>query len=481
MKHSRTIFILILSFFLVSIPVSAQKANIFRRLFKKEVEKEVVYKTTKEFAEDLAEKTIKKRSQYYIPYKHSGISKEQAQELLGKSADASVDLIKWANPSVTIKSYDRTFGGRVYSKDFYSKLSIKELDDLSRIELNYHMAKYASKSHDVIQWGKVVNSASEVLMKDITRIFGERFAKIWKEICGDNFEKYTKILLSDISKHRSLLRALKKNPDLLKAYRQLIESVYRTDLTLLRYINYNAGKFARGNLKIAKLWGNGEDLIIKSEGAINNIYNAAGDYLGTIAGNATDGYIIECSVKNRTLLNLYPLGNATYKCHGNKWITDEYGRVKRAETMIHKSSIERESRNSQAQKDATTLKNGYNVDGTQTGISNINDEGGHIIALQHGGTNDLINFIPQSSKINRNENAFDTISQAWYRSERSATVAINNGHTVEREVNLSYKDNKSMRPDSIRLTQKIDGKIDVLKGNKYGPAVTLDNLEIPNS
>jgi hypothetical protein len=109
------------------------------------------------------------------------------------------------------------------------------------------------------------------------------------------------------------------------------------------------------------------------------------------------------------------------------------------------------------------------------------DEGGHIIALQHGGTNDLINFFPQSKRTNRNEGAFDTNAQAWYRSEGSASRALKKGKTVEREVKLNYTDKKSMRPATIGLTQKIDGQYEVLQGNKYGPAVTLNNLIIKNN
>lgn len=496
MRNSKFILLISISLFFIT-PCYAQKARVLSRLFgrnpdavsntvTKGVGKEAVNKTTKEIAEELAEESIKKNVwksavDKTIKKESVHLTEKQVKTLLERKAAASWQEIISRQAPIVLMGTPVIIAGKEMTKETFQKMSVDEVVRFSKKELTDRMVKYSGGRADGLYAREMAKLSSGILMDDLIKILGERAAKIWKEICGENFEKYTKILLSDISNNRHLMKALKKNPLLLKAYRQIINSVYRTDLTILRYINYGAGKFSRMMSKHAKKWGFGEDIMIKTEGGVSSIYNAAGEFLGTIKGNAKSGYIIECSTKNRTLLNLYPMSNATYQCQGNIWKTDQYGRVIYAKATISSPPAGTVARNSQLQKDATTMKNGYNVDGTQTGKTIDDDEGGHIIALQHGGTNDMINFFPQSKRTNRNEGAFDTNSQAWYRSEGSATRAVKQGRTVEREVRLNYKDKRSMRPATIGLTQKVDGQYEVLRGNKYGPAVTLNNLIINNN
>lgn len=465
-----------------------------KKITSKLVRKEVVEKSTKEVAEELAEKALSKNiSKTYAIKKHAikkigpsaekKISKEVQERIISEAADRTI--IK----SITATSAKQT--GKAIFKPITKNtlrngalaVEKKELIKTSQgiVKKEFNKEVETAIAH---KGGKrLAASISDDIIKSVESSIGKKGAKLWQELLGkEALENQTKILLKDLASNKALKKAIQRNPEILKAYHQLIESAYRTDLTMLRYINFGAGKFGRMMPKIGKKWGFGEDIIIKSEKGVNTIYNSANELLGTISGDAFNGYVVNCSATNRTLLNIFPLKNTTYKCGNNTWKTNAYGQVIYARS-IQKGPVGKViPRDNALQRDVVTLKNNYSVNGDLLNNGHLfpNDEGGHIIALQNGGTNDLINFFPQSPKSNRNMEAFTLKEQAWYNSERSANKALNKGATVEREVYLDFNNTSSMRPDKIRLTQKVNGQIEILKQNKYGGPLRLDNVEILN-
>ena len=323
-------------------------------------------------------------------------------------------------------------------------------------------------------------TGARTAVDQIESLLGKEASRIWKEIAQNAGSSATRQLIEDVSKNGALRKLFQRNPELLKAYIRLVESPLRTDITVLRYLNFGAGKYGRWFPQLAKKWGVGEDIIVRSERGVNKIYNTAGDFLGTITGDSRVGYVIECSEVNRTLLNIFPLGNTTYKCGTNLWRTDRFGRVVYAKASLTGKPAKVMGRDNKIQRDVVGLKNSLTTNGDPAKATKqfANDEGGHIIALNHGGTNDLINFVPQHNRINRGEGAFSAMERAWFRSEKSMTQALNKGQHAEREIFLTYANNSTMRPSSFGITQTINGKIDVLAADKYGSAVSLEKYII---
>lgn len=468
-----------------------------KKVFGKIIGKEVVEKSTKEVAGELAEKAVARNVAKTYAIKRGAIRELNVTPAFERkfSREFQEEFIEDAAQKAVTKSFNAvaaTQAGKAVAKPITreaieSGAILAEKKELVLYSQNSVKKNFTREAESVIakKEGRLIAvETAEDLLKELELTLGKRGAETWEKVCAkESIESSTKQLLRDLASNSVLKRAFKRNPELLKAYSQLIESAYRTDLTMLRYINFGAGKYGRMMPKLGSAWGFGEDLIIKTENGVNRIYNSANDFLGTISGNSASGYVIECSMTNRTLLNIFPMKNATYKCGNNLWKTDDYGRVIYARSL-QKGKVDKVvSRDNNIQRDVVALKNNYSVNGDMlnNGHLHADDEGGHIIALQNGGSNDLINFFPQSPKSNRNMDAFTLREQAWYNSERTANKALNKGSSVEREVFLDYGDKTSMRPTKMRLTQRIDGKIETLKGNKYGGPVALDNLEILNN
>ncbi|MFR9542169.1 MAG: DNA/RNA non-specific endonuclease [Rikenellaceae bacterium] len=118
------------------------------------------------------------------------------------------------------------------------------------------------------------------------------------------------------------------------------------------------------------------------------------------------------------------------------------------------------------------MKNNYNAIGGATRRNGIStDEGGHLIPLQAGGTNDIINIIPQSRKVNRGSGSL------WYNGEKAATKAAVRGDNVKVIVDIEYdKAGFSMRPTSFKRTQYVNGEYQTVKGKVYNK-LHMDNTQ----
>lgn len=500
MRHCK--YILLLLALLLAIGPTAE-AQIWRALVKKgakrssekiiakQAGKEIAEKTTRELAEEMAQKSVSKWTGKTVSERvlkttprvsFEMITEKGTKEILSENLPRLSKEVVEASTKKGLRFYSIDAAKTIASSFDHNYIKAARQESLNKSEQAIRKRMKDSRRRIIQFENEAERQAVKNGIKGVENSLGETAAKIWTELAGEANEEATQQLLKDIGQSPTLRKLLRRNPDLLRAYYRIIGTPYRTDVRILRYLNYGAGKYGRAFPKFAKYWGLGDDIVMRTERGVTSIYSGSGEFLGTISGNAKTGYEIVASESNRTLLNLFPLGNATYKCEGCLWKTDRFGRVIYAKTSRVGEVAKSASRDNRIQKDAVQLKNGYTVNGDMS--HNLNqfpdDEGGHIIALKHGGTNDLINFVPQSKRINRNEGAITAAERAWYRSEYTATKAMEKGQLVEREVYLSYSNNTTMRPSSFRLTQKIDGRIDVLPEDKFSPAIAIDDLLIDN-
>ncbi len=129
--------------------------------------------------------------------------------------------------------------------------------------------------------------------------------------------------------------------------------------------------------------------------------------------------------------------NATYKVNGYTYNTDHLGRIKSAEGNL---KLKNGTRN------ATHQRKAGGTDRLKT------DDGGHLIGTRFDGSGKIDNIVPMNSNLNRGE--FKKLENSWAK-------ALENGQKVDVKVTPVYKGD-SLRPDSFRVTQTIDG----IKSNK---------------
>lgn len=468
------------------------------KVIAKEAGEEIVEKTTKEIAETMATKSINKwGKKNTTKYLYNATSKAARNEIRSKGSKEVMETeVSAIMKDVMEKSAQKGIrygaireGSELALKNAgkftpqYVSAVRKEIIEKTEKEAGTKLSEKQlalSSKNEIKRLG--VKEGAKLAADGVETVLGKTAAKIWNEIAQEGGEKATKTLLDDMAEDALLRKTIQKNPDLLRSYYRMLESPMRRDITAIRYLSYNAGKYSRAYPSLAKKYGFGDNLIIKSERGINKIYTNTGEYLGKISGDNMTGYVIECSSTNRTLLNLYPLANSRYVWNNCTWVTDECGRtIRGVVTAGPGPKAKNFGRNSKIQSDVVRLKNGFNTNGDPIKNMHINDEGGHVISLSMGGTNDLINFVPQHKMINRNEGATRAIESAWYRSENAAKAAHDKGKTVTREINLKYSNKNSLRPDNFSITQTIDNEIDILKPSGiYKEECVLDNYLIHN-
>ena len=504
MKYSKLYKCLLAIALLSLLPAQEADAQLLRRIFgkaaaktvTKKAKKEVVEKTTKELAEEMAEKSAKE-------WTRKSVAKRSARRVARSSSEAALRVFREEGAEKVMKAEVGRISREVIEETAQKGLKVsvvhrgaslagKEYAHMARREVVEESERLVARkmqaaSVERLQRNELsrlaVKEGVEAVVEDrVESLLGKTAARVWKDVVGEAGEAATRQLLEDVGENRAVRKIFQRNPELLKAYYRMGNSACRTDITMLRYMDYGAGKYGRAFPKLGKAWGLEDNLFIRSESGANRIYNKAGEYLGTISGDARTGFLIECSAKNRTLLNVYPLGNASYVCEGNLWKTDQLGRVIYARTTRTGRVANVVGRNAQLQKDVLTLKNSTTAAGNAVSSAqrHINDEAGHLIALSHGGTNDFINFVPQHNRINRNAGAYAAEERAWFLSEHSMTNALKNGDSVEREVFLNYKGNNTLRPDSFEITQRVNGRIDAVPVDRSGNRILMDRLKIIN-
>lgn len=127
--------------------------------------------------------------------------------------------------------------------------------------------------------------------------------------------------------------------------------------------------------------------------------------------------------------------NDSYNSNGYEYKTDDKGRITTVEGNLR---LEKAERSEYSQKLA----------GGESRKSN--DDGGHLIASQFGGSGKLDNLVPMNSNINR-------AGGKWYSMESTWEKALSEGKSVNVKIKAEYK-GESLRPDSFIVKYKIEGE-----------------------
>lgn len=216
-----------------------------------------------------------------------------------------------------------------------------------------------------------------------------------------------------------------KNPEFLKMF------IYAND-----YASYGGNKIENYIYKKIK------------DGSIDVFYRNG----TTVLAKIKPGRIIEVVGKdvNNWFLQLKPFPEAKYLINNVEYLTDEFGRVIKAKSKIHPSNvIGQKFRDTNVQRKMSYLKGSF-----------PNDDAGHLIGNQFGGSSNMINLVPMSSSLNRQGGAFAKI-------EQKLSKALKDNKDVEIEIILKYptKPSGSQRPDWFEVTYYINGvkNIELLK------------------
>lgn len=452
-------------------------------------------RTTRELAEEMAEKSAiewtesklaktgartaadRTAEKALLVFQEEGVEKVMKEELDRLTREALENASKKGLKVTVAREISATGqeSGRTTVQDHIIDLSEQAVRQKLRDAL---LRKLTKNEADRL----FVSARTGTVVHEVDSILGQNAGQIWRETVGPARSTATERLVDDTRRDRNLCKTLQRNPELLKAYHRMGDSPYRKDVNLLRYFNYGAGKYGRAFPEIKNMWGLGDDLVIRTQNGTNYIYNASGTLLGSISGNAENGYVIQCSSRNRTLLNLYPLGNARYECDGISWTTDRFGRVIHAYTKRSGRSGSNVKRDVPLLRSVLALKSLTTASGDATaeGLSHLKDEAGHIIALSLGGTNDLINFVCQHVSLNRKVLFVAADEYFWHRSEESLVQALERGATIQREIFLHYDGLNSLRPDRFEVSQAIDRQYDRLPLEKKGRSVDVNRIRVDN-
>lgn len=432
-------------------------SKIFKRAGKKTV-KEAAAIQTKEMAEDIATKAIVKEfGRTAVERSARKVVSEGSSEAAGRIVREAMDNgVRRATRVGLRHSVDdvalnvgRTVGKR-YVKDVSGAVSSREVWNMAQEHIETGFRRVFRKR-------VVKESTEEALRKQVAEVLGERAAKEWYgKIAKEGVERKTQQLLADMAINKKLRNAIKKNPGLLAAYYRAIGSkLIRNDLSMLRYLDNGAGRFYKKGIKSINKYGDGSNLAFREINGVTEVVNMkTGGMLGTIEVDDAGKYIIMVPESgDRTLLNLYPKSNSTYVCGNNRWITDEKGRVIEVRYRAQAVGNTRNVRAKGMDTEMGTYKNMYNTEGRMVGDAPSrmpNDDGGHLIALENGGTSDFINYIPQDMACNR--------KGLWREAEKAASKAVREGETVECVINIYYPNKTTLRPSAMSRTHLVNGE-----------------------
>ena len=136
-------------------------------------------------------------------------------------------------------------------------------------------------------------------------------------------------------------------------------------------------------------------------------------------------------IKNKKVLR----PNVKYTdANGYTYTTDSYGRITnvQGDLVLKKGDLNRYSQRTVGEEDRL-----------------LTDQGGHLIGRQFGGSGDIDNLVPQSSKTNLS-------GGEWYKMEQQWARALKEGEKVTVDIKPIYSGN-SKRPDSFKVEYFIEG------------------------
>lgn len=286
----------------------------------------------------------------------------------------------------------------------------------------------------------VKSSSSKVLTyseKDLGRALFKSIS-----VLSEDSKCYLLDLLSDNPK---LLSFFKDNPRFVSSW-DYLRKYLPTDCKnaeFLKMFIYANDYASYGGNKI-------ENYVYKKikDGSIE-VFNRDGT---TLLAKIKPGRVIEVIGDNinNWFLQLKPFPNTKYMINNVEYLTDDLGRVIKAKSKITPSNIAGQKyRDSNVQRQMSSLKG-----------SMPNDDAGHLIGNQFGGSSNMINLVPMSSSINRQGGAFAKI-------EQQLSKALKENKDVEIEIILKYptKPNGTQRPEWFEVTYYIDGvkNVELLK------------------
>lgn len=456
MKDIKFLFCIVFIYWLV-FPIQAQIGKTIAKESVKQVTKSTIKSAVKEsmqksvitdFRKEVLEKMLQKRAkesaQNIMLHGSSQMLTRQAREKLGKEGAETLakktvrnvrnDVLAQETKQVATRSV------RSLAQEAEFRL-VTPMRITSRMMMEKHLK-------------------SEVKEAALEKMLGKRATEIWRKQVGGDVAK-EKILLEDLRQNPQLRNLFTNNPAYLESYHNMIASVYRKDITMLRYWGNNADKMKLIYQRSPKNreWLKGNDFLCVDINNKTQIQSkSSGKLLGYLEGDVKRGYTIRLySVENNPLKDLYPLANTTY-INGNILSqTDLKGRLIYSEAKIE-SSVIKGGRDKDYIRRVKEYKSNYDTEGFQkrrTGTV-YDDIAGHVIPDSWGGGSDFLNIVPQNRKMNG--------GGLWKASEDYGRKAAQKGHEVVRKITIEYPDKVSQRPSVMRVTQTVDGSIQNVKG-----------------
>lgn len=330
---------------------------------------------------------------------------------------------------------------------------------------------------------KVSNKTTNELLKKMTQkeaiesILNKRAAEEWIKYSRGK-EHLNKLLLDDITNSPQLRKLFSSNPQLLESYYNMAGSIYRKDITMLRYISENSNKARKMYYRSPRkrVWLSGSDLVYQDTPRLKGNKTLirrkdTNEILGYQSGNAQDGYIIELTKNDNPLGDLYPMANTTYR--GTNFIinTDRYGRVIRMRYSADKN-VTKAIRDKNHIGKIKYYKSDYDVLGNQkTRTGTYDDVAGHIQPDSWGGESNFLNIIPQNNSMNS--------KGLWKDSEMAGLRAAKKGGIVVRDITIEYPNKATLRPSALIVTQTLNGKIQKVKGQMMNEVI-FKNIMVKN-
>ncbi len=463
-----------------SVPASAQIGQFLKgatkSIFKKGAKKEALKEGAEQAAKQAAKKGAKEGAEDFLRVgtKKAALRKVK-RDAAGRTFYRGSKVASQAELKSFIQIEARSVAkktllkrsGSAFSRNAFGKASAERMLRNSAGRNLFALEKSAFKASAKLNTAVARRTAGQLSKK-----LGKEGYNYWRKLVPDIASDANRVLLEDLGSNRSFQHLIagrlgkKAAPQCLDAYMNMIAAPsLRTDVSMLRYLSKGAAGgadmfFHKGIYK-KTAYGLAKDLrMIEEKGVVKVYKEGVSKPIGTITGDAVKGFNIDVPYEDRTLLNLFPKGNATYTTtrrlgHSGytklTWEMDKYGKLKRSivETKPDGRFIP-VARDKNAIQSAGKIKKDYNVFGQPVSgrPTYIMDDCGHASALQIGGTNDYINLFSQNASMNKG---------AWKAGEDIGRKAIQEGKTVVRETRYLYANKFDMRPKSMTVNQTADG------------------------
>lgn len=460
-----------LAIFLVLVPIDSKSQAIGRAINKgatkivgKQATKAAVKSTAKtavKTATKAATKTTTKglrneTTEIIIKKGVKAISKKEAKAAVKQGAKKAVTTTSKKGASKAIRTTAKSVADNKLVRKFAQK------------ELPQKMIQESLEEVGGVGMKKLSKEAAEEVSEQLTQKLGKETMAHWRKIVPDPTSGANQIFLKDLSENPKLSRIIcgsngkGSSPQLMEAYTRCLKAPSaRTNPNVLRYLSNGADLYHNKGVYKKTIYGKGANLkLAEQDGLIHVFKDGSAKSIGEMKSNGLGGYDVKVPFEDRTLLNLYPMKNSTYTTtrqlgkHGYvklTWFTDECGRTIKTRLEVKPEGkfipIKRDKNSIQS---IGRIKKDNTIHGqTPNRPTYINDDSGHMSALQCGGTNDNINLLSQNASLNKG---------LWKKGEDAARKSIDEGKSIIREVEIRYSDKVDLRPSSFNVNQFVGGE-----------------------